>query len=412
MNTVNRLTWLSYLIFMFLGCEFISQGVLILFVSKTYGISLAHVGYLLFIPSLIQAVVTYFNGYFLEKTDLKHQIHIGLGAISLSLICLISSYYPIFLIGLFVLGFGNGILISVPNYLIVTLHNENKFQKLNIINFFFSVGGIIGPFLLGQLLEISCPWQLAVAISFVFLGLLFWLNKAIEYSKFASDEPEEEDAEKKITWHLSIYLIAAALFFYVLSECIFSAWIVSYFKIVYNFSIAKATLGLTIYWMFITFGRFGADKIGKYMRIYQFILLSSSLAFLAYLMIFLNKNTTFDLIMIALMGLGYAGLYASILSYGIDQLPYNCPKLMSFMVLAGTIGGVLALPFSSFFVNRFSILTALALGLGILFMVIVCIYFTIKDKNNPVKDEKGSKNLKNVVRISRFFIRKFWHKII
>lgn len=411
MNTVNRLTWLSYLIFMFLGCEFISQGVLILFVSKTYNISLAHVGYLLFVPTLIQALVTYFNGYFLEKTDLKHQIYIGLGAVSLSLLFIISSYFPFFLVGLCILGFGNGILISVPNYLIVTLHNENKFQKLNIINFFFSVGGILGPFLLGQLLEINCPWQLAVALSFVFLGILIWLNKVIEYSRFSSDESNDANSDKSISWHISIYLIAAALFFYVLSECIFSAWIVSYFKLVCDFSIAKATLGLTIYWLFITFGRFGADKIGKYMKIHQFIIASSSLAFIAYLLIFLNRNTTFDLFMIALMGLGYAGLYASILSYGIDQLPYNCPKLMSFMVLAGTIGGVLALPFSSYFVNHYSILTALALGLGILFLVIVCTYFTLKDKNNPVRNVVGSKNLRNIVRISRFFIRKFWRKL-
>lgn len=412
MNIINRLTWLSYLIFMFMGCEFISQGVLILFVSKTYDISLAHVGYLLFIPSLIQAIVTYFNGYFLEKSDLKHQIYIGLGAVSLSLAFIISSYYPLFLTGLFIMGFGNGILISVPNYLIVTLHNENKFQKLNIINFFFSVGGIVGPFLLGQLLEINCPWQIAVALAFIFLGLLLWLNKTIEYSKFSVGDTSEDDSGRKISWHLSIYLIAAALFFYVLSECIFSAWIVAYFKIVCNFSIAKATLGLTIYWLFITFGRFGADKIGKYMKIHQFILISTSLAFVSYLLIFVNRNTTFDLFMIALMGLGYAGLYASILSYGIDQLSYNCPKLMSFMVLAGTIGGVLALPFSSFFVNHFSILTALALGLFILFLVIVCIYFTLKDKNNPVRDVVGSKNLKNIFRISRFFIRKFWRKLV
>lgn len=411
MNTVNRLTWLSYLIFMFMGCEFISQGVLILFVSKTYNVGLAHVGYLLFIQTLLQAIVTYFNGYFLERTNLKLQIYIGFGAVALGLLCIISGWLPLFIFGLIPLGFGNGILISVPNYLIVKLHGENKFQKLNIINFFFSVGGILGPFILGQLLEINWPWQFAVALSFVILGILVWLNKRIEYSTFAPDESKDEDGEKKIAWHLSVYLIAAALFFYVLSECIFSAWIVSYFKLVCDFSIAKASLGLTVFWFFITFGRFGADKIAKYMKIYQFIILSSSLAFIAYLMIFFNKNTMFAMFMIGLMGLGYAGLYAAILSYGIDQLSYNCPKLISFMVLAGTIGAVLALPVSSFFVNHYSILTALALGLGILFLVIVCIYFTIKDKKNPVRDVVGSKNLKNVVRISRYFIRKFWRKL-
>jgi MFS family permease len=115
--------------------------------------------------------------------------------------------------------------------------------------------------------------------------------------------------------------------------------------------------------------------------------------------------------MIALMGFGYAGLYASILSYGIDQLPYSCPKLMSFLILAGTIGGVFALPFSSFFVNHFSILTALLVGLIILGMVIVCICFTLRDENNSVKDAVGSKDLSYIVRFSRYYIRKYWRRL-
>ncbi|OGV18414.1 MAG: hypothetical protein A2X47_09790 [Lentisphaerae bacterium GWF2_38_69] len=394
-----------------MGCVFISQGVLILYVSKSYNFSVANVGYLLFIPTFIQAIVTYFNGYFLEKTNLKYQINIGLGFETLSLIMIISGYYPLFILGLIFQGFGNGILISVPNYLIITLHKEDKFQKLNIINFFFSVGGIIGPFLLGQLLDINWPWQLAVSLGFIFLILLFWLNKVIEYSRFKDEDITQEDSSRRDSWHISIYLIAAALFFYVLSECIFSAWIVSYFKMICGFSIGKATLGLTIFWLFITFGRFASDKIARYMKLHQFILISSSLAFIAYLLIFINRNTTFDLVMIAIMGMGYAGLYASILSYGIDQLPYSCPKLMSFMILAGTIGGVLALPFSSFFVNHFSILSALMVGLIILALVIICIYVTLKDKNNKVKDIIGNKNVSYLVRYSRYFMRKYWRRL-
>lgn len=413
MNTVNRLTWLSYLIFMFLGCMFISQGILILYISKTYQLSLAQVGYLLFILAAVQAVVTYFNGYLLEKTNLKTQIFIGLFSIFCGIAMMISGCFVFLLISLISLGIGNGILISVPNYLILTIHGKNKLQKLNILNFFFSVGGILGPLILGQLLEINCPWQLAVSIAFVFIALLFLFNKSISFSRLKTEDSSIKQKENgEIKWHYSIYLIAMALFFYVLSECIFSAWIVSYFKLVCNFSISQASLGLTIYWLFITFGRFASDKIGKYINMHQFILYSSSLAFIAYLLIFLFRNTAFDFIMIAIMGIGYAGLYASILSYGIDQMPYNCPKLMSFLVLAGTIGAILAMPLSSFFVKHFSILTALFVGLLILGLVIISIYYTLRDKNNPIKDKLSERNLYYLARLMRFYIKSFWGKLM
>ena len=411
MDTNKRLTYLSYFIFIFLGCAFISQGILIIYMSTTYGISLAHVGYLFFIAAAMQAVATYFNGYFLDKFNLKTEVIVSLLAMIISFFMIISGSFTLLIIGLIPYGLSCGLLISIPSYLIISMYPESKFTKLNILNFFFSLGGIAGPLILGQLLGLHLPWQLIVVLSCILIVLIALFAYKIPFSYIQSNINEENIPHEKSKWHLSIYLIALAILFYVLSEVTFSTWIVSYLKIKYNFSISTASLGLTLYWLCITFGRFAADKIGKYMKIYQFILGSTTIAFIAYFMVFFFKSPTVLFIMIALMGMGYAGLYASILSYGLDQLKFNDPKLMSFLVLAGTIGNILALPLSSFFVNKFSILTALFFGFLILGLVIAFIYATLKDKNNPAIENRKHRIWGAISRRSKF-VRHWRHRSI
>jgi MFS family permease len=142
------------------------------------------------------------------------------------------------------------------------------------------------------------------------------------------------------------------------------------------------------------------------MKVYQFIIGSSVIALVSYLFLFFTDNTAAIFILIAIMGTGYAALYASILSYGMDQLLYNSPKLMSILVLSGTMGAILALPLSSFFVNNFGLLTALLIGLVFLVLVIVSIYLTLKDKNNPAIEQVKQRYWGAITRRTKIFIRK------
>ena len=410
MNTTRRLTWLSYIIFLLLGCVFISQGVVIISVSKTYDINIANVGYLYFITVAAQALTTYGNGYLLDKINIKYELFVGLGAVLISFLCIISGWLPLFIIGLIPMGFGYGILISIPNYILLSLHPKTKFQKLNYLNFFYSLGGILGPLVLGQLLTMHYPWQTAVLFSCIVILLISFFIMKIHFSYMKNDIKTTESSEatkvEQTRWNYSVYLISAAMLFYVLSEFVFSTWIVSYLKISRNFSIGEASMGLTIYWVFITFGRFAADKIGKKMKIYQFILGSSLLAFVAYIFLFFTSSTTMIFVMIAIMGTGYAALYAAILSYGMDQLSFNSPKLMSLLVLSGTIGVILALPISSFFVHNFGFLTALLVGLVFLGLVIVSIYITLRDKTNPAIEYKKHRLWGAITKRTKVFVRR------
>ena len=111
-------------------------------------------------------------------------------------------------------------------------------------------------------------------------------------------------------------------------------------------------------------------------------------------------------IAVAVMGLGYASLYASILCYGIDQRRTSDPKLMTFFVLLGTVGNIVALPLSSLFVHLFSLLSALVVGLAMLGLVLVLVFATLYDSRNPALNKRKWRVWGAISRRTKVWIRK------
>jgi len=380
----KSLTLLSYLIFLFLGIVYTNWGIYIIYMSHTYNLHIATIGYLFFIPTVMQALTTYINGHHLQKANIKKQIFISLVGLIIALL-LIALFHTLIslIIGLIIMGVSLGMLVGIPNFIIITVHPTDKFAKLNVLNFFYSFGAIIGPAYAGYLLDIKWDWKLVLLLSLIMAFFLCFLNSTIGYKRLGNDSHTSSEGDNlNKYWHASIYLIASAMTFYVLAECIFSVWIVAYLVKYYHFHIGLASIGLTLFWFFIAIGRFLARYFHR-IKIYTYILLFSSIALASNISILLTHNIIIIFILIALMGIGYSSLYACMLSYGTDQLPFNCPKLMSTLVIAGTIGVILAYPISSFFVNQFSIYIALMFGNIILILLIVSIVLTLFDKKNP-----------------------------
>ena len=360
----------------------VSQGVIIIYIAKTYDIGIATVGYYFFIPSVVLSATIYGYGYLLERVNLKRQVLLGLLCMGISIALICSGVIALFIIGLFVMGVGYGILLCIPNHLLVNLHPEDKFKKLNLLNFFYSAGGFIGPFLLGQMIGFRIPWQLAYLSGFIFIAILILYNRRIPYSLIKDEGEHHETSPKDNKWNFSAYCIIFCLLFYVLSEFIFSTWIVYFLKAEKGYSIASASMGLTIYWIFIALGRFAFSNIAKKMRIYVFILLSCSLIICSFPFIYFVHQAVWVYAIIAITGTGFASLYASLLSYGMEQKTVNDPRLMTTFVAAGSTGIILALPISSFFVHHFGVGIALLSGLIMLLIVVILIIATLFDKTN------------------------------
>ena len=231
------LTLLCYAILYLLGCTLIAQGILILYVSKTYEISLAHVGYLCLVPAVVQAVTTFLNGFHPAPGQPEEGTARGPGLGGRR-----NRRCPLGVVAPAAGGPASaGVRLRDPHFCVQLLDrvvaSREQVSEAQHPQLCLQCGcGIAGPAFLGA---DSGRWRsLAAGLG---LGLrcssrvLSWYAVRIPFSSIApprtTGDSRGNETAVEGRWHLSIYLIGAAMLFYVLSESTFSTWIVSYLKL-------------------------------------------------------------------------------------------------------------------------------------------------------------------------------------
>ena len=173
-------------------------------------------------------------------------------------------------------------------------------------------------------------------------------------------------------WPLSVYVSAIALFTYVLSEVIVSFWLVSYLRQTLNMELVLAGVFLSIFWGTIAIGRLCSGLLASRFAAFHMILAGAALALCAYVFLLASHRPAVIAILVILMGLGYSGLYASILTYGTQQATPS-PGLTTFFVSIGCAGGVLSYALSSLLNQLFGLWTAMACGAVLMGIVILLV---------------------------------------
>ena len=390
METKRNLTLLAYLLFVFNGMVFIATGVLIESIAKYFHVSEADVGFALFSMSVARTAIFFASGYILSRVSMKRALHLSLVVLFISgVVMFLSRNIMMFDVGCILMGIGSSFTVTVPNFIIVSLYSkEQKFQKLNILNATFAIGGTLSPFIVGSLLQLHVEWKYFLSFVFVAsIGFIVWSA----FSKF----PERENSlnnEVKVgkAWHFSIYLISIAMICYVLSESTFCLWSVSFFQERYHFDIFFAGSLLTLYWLFVAIGRSSVYLLSKKMRLDKYISLMGVLSIVCYGLVFLDHIPLSLICVISLLGLSNSTLYASILSYGTDQLSTPSSTLMTLFIICGSVGGISAPFITSFIESSMGVFYALLSGNIAITILFIAIFITKFDKKNPVVGlEKG-----------------------
>ncbi len=385
---MKRIKSFPFLVFFIMGIFFNLSGLTSAYIAQKIGVDISKIAYSFTVFTLFNTIAVFLNGNFLDKISLKKEITF---ASLLSIIGIIgltnsSTYFSLtFFNGIY--GFGSGILVSVSNYLILKMYAENiRSSKYSILNFFYSVGAIGGPFFGGLALKNGYKWESIYYFTLIFLVSLSIL---IFFTNFKFDSKNDSSVNINTNspsgLNLNSILISIGIMSYVLSEIIFTYWIVQYIKIYIKNDIAIASFGLSMFWIFMAVGRGAAGYILKKVETGKYIVIFSLLAFCGSILLFLSNNITVILFSISVMGLGYSGLYPAILSYGTMQSKSTSPKLMTFFITCGAIGGITALPLSGVFFSNFSLKSAMQISVFFIAVVLITIY-TVFRKEQKYKE--------------------------
>lgn len=377
-------TWTAYAIFLFVGYNSMVPGPLSVSIAETLQVDLSQISYAtaaLYFGRVmsVQLAPRFLLSWPYKKVFFSLWLFLT-GALFLSAL---SPTFPIFFLGWLCVGVLVGAMTFYANYFIVVSHDKNeRTSKLNMLNFFFSIGAISGPFIVGIFLTRDFPWQVPYLIGSVLLlpsliGLK--VNPEILGTKTNTSQGES------FTWKPSLVWLTISLLGYMIAETGFFFWIVPYLREVVEFPVDKAAFSLSIFWIFMGIGRFMAGRIAKKMRLDYFLYSFLILAILGYWGTILVPRQSLIFFLVGLTGLGCSALYATILSLGTQLFDNPSPKLVSTLVNIGTLGTVSGLVLYGFLKNFLTIPSLLTVGGVSMILSLVAITQTFRTNRKNTK---------------------------
>ncbi len=312
---------LTYLMFFMFAMTTDAVGVVIPRLIEEYNISLTSAGAFHYSTMLGIALSGLFLGTLADKLGRKVSIILGLSIYSIaSLLFSVFSQFEVFLVLLFASGMAIGIFKTAAVALIGDISTDSKShtKTMNLVEGYFGIGAIIGPFIVTQLFKYGASWKALYIIAACLCILLIIAAYSVKY-------PEIKQKAEGFSFKHSLALVKdkhALLYsgyamLYVATETAIYVWMPTFLKGYTGSLVLLVTYSLSIFFILRAFGRFfGAwlMTIMDWKKVLSFCSFAIAVCFIA-AMIGGNKV---GVISLPLSGLFMSVIYPTINSKGIS----------------------------------------------------------------------------------------------
>lgn len=347
MSEILITTWAAYCIYFTQGFFFVLPGALTPVLSEYFGYSLSTVGYCFTMMTFARTVGNFLTGRrFLQLKLHKFATKTTLAISGLLIVASFANSLLLFTIAAITAAFFLGSHFAIANNLILYLYvGRKRTAQISFLNFFYSAGAIISPFILSFFLFNSIHWSwIIVLIAFITLSALLCTKS--DESMFFEDNSEE--AKSELVFNKHIYLSAGGAMFNVMAEMMFSAWIPVFLMERLHIPIAEAAFSLVMLWFGFAIGRFSCGFLASYLKNYKIVFLLAVLVSTGVGLLFNVINLANYKFIVLLIGLGLSGMFSNVLAYGNEQTDKPNVKLMTILTTTGSAGGIIGLFLSSF----------------------------------------------------------------
>lgn len=352
----QRLTRLAYLSIITVSATLSLAGVTTPEIARTFQTETYEIGYAVTLFTIGYSLAIYLNGFVLERINIKKEFAGALLGMLIAVLAVASApSLQVYTLAMAFYGLSVGMLYSIAYYCVAALYaGKERASKLSFTSFSFSFGSLMGPFLAGLALRQHISWGAIYLSTISLMALLLFLAYRLDFGYLRRNTNREAAAAAK--WDLAVYTSALAIFFYVAAESVVSYWIVTYSHVVIGLEIGAASFTLSIFWAFVALGRLSAGLITKVVAANHYILVTSLAAIFALVAFLLwADRMEYAYPLIACAGASFSSMFALLLSFGIAQINYVSSKLMSLYMVAGAIGNIAGLLFSSYVNQHFGL---------------------------------------------------------
>jgi FHS family glucose/mannose:H+ symporter-like MFS transporter len=368
-------TVISYIIFSYTAVAVVSLGAMKLELAKYLGIETSELQNVFTLFTIAVTLSMMISKLFLQNFSIRFNLVLSgflmiLGTVGITTV----QNIILFSVYIALIGVGVGFYLSFANFIIVNLYDEDRSSKLMILNASYSVCAVLTPAIAAFFIGKGFSWVVIYRIFLIMVFISLALTFKSDFSDILPKQEEKNRENKKISekFDRKIYLCSAALFLYSFFEATMNYWIVEYF-VASGVSSNFSKLGLSVFWGFVLFGRVAVAFIIKYVKLENYIKVSSVLAGLSLLGLLLVHKVFLMFFFVGLSGMFSSALYPSIVSYSTQGMKKINPAVMTFVIFSGMLGMIFCSYISGFLNKIFDvqgpISTAFILIIGVFFLI-------------------------------------------
>lgn len=345
----TNIKWLTYLMFMMFAMTTDAVGVIIPEVMKAFNLSMTAAGLLHYGPMTAIALAGIFLGFLADKIGRKKTIVFGLVLFVISsYLFLLGNTFGFFLVLLIISGGAIGIFKTGALALIGDMSRSTKehTSTMNIVEGFFGVGAIIGPFIVSYLLTKNVDWKWLYIVAATLCVVLIIMALFAKYPETQKSTEEPINIKRTLKMVKDKYALGFSLaaFLYVSVEAAIYVWMPTLIDGYDGSLMFIAIYALPIFFVLRAGGRFLGAWMMDHFDWTVVLTISSFLILLCYVFSFVNESAT--VVLLPLSGLFMSVIYPTINSKGISCFPKSSHGSVAGIILFFTAAGAAIGPLS------------------------------------------------------------------
>jgi len=352
-------------------------GPLIPLISQDLGIKFDIIGAALSISVLGVIASAFITCNLINTLDFKIVILIGLmfNIIGMGLIYF-SKFYFIFIIALFLIRFGEGIINVSILSLIRTYYENSKTNSLLKLAISAMISNVVSPILISAIIFINFDWK-KLFIVFIIPNILISIYLLL--LKIPVDILNEERTFKNFylfslkKWaNINFYLSFLIIFLHSGIIQSFYTWFTVYFSNI-GIKLSISSLFLSLYGLSIVVGLSIKNKINKFLDEKKMLLYGYALSFITLISAIFINNLFFKNLLIFLFGLGISGNFMIAFSLGTEIDSKYINYASGLLVIASNLGILIFQYVIGFFSENFSGNSVFYVNVILVFMLLIIV---------------------------------------
>jgi FHS family L-fucose permease-like MFS transporter len=338
-----------------------------------------------FIPSM--AFIWFFFlsvpvGILQDKIGKRKMLNIGMGLSGFAMLLPFIDYsFTVMLVAFVFLGIGNTIVQVSANPLLLDVSPREKFSSfMSLTQFMKAIVSLLGPIIATFMATQYGDWRFVFAVyAFTSLIAVLWLY----FTKIEESGTDKTPATFNSCFLLLknpfILMMVIGIFLTVGADVGMNSNIQNYLMSVFNLTIERASLGISLYFTALMISRFLGAILLNFMKPRVFLIITSSIALLSVLLMVTAPTPTVGLIAIFLIGLGAGNLFPLIFSIAVNKMPERSNEISGLMIMAVS-GGAFIPPIMGLISEKYdTVMSLIVLIFCMLYLFIISILKALRD---------------------------------